>query len=165
MKNNPLGIVVALVVGVAIGYCGHGYIGHTQARRAQAADLRAIDQLNLDDIAVTLTQDPKGLLDEWSDDGVRMSPGSPPTAGKQAIAAENEKFRAQYPDFKVFSYSPNLKEMRTTVSGDWAIETGTMDAKYQLSAKDEPVTAHVNFMRLLKRQSDGTWKFAMVELK
>jgi hypothetical protein len=34
-----------------------------------------------------------------------------------------------------------------------------------MSAKDNPVTVSGEAMRLLKRQSDGSWKFALVGLK
>jgi hypothetical protein len=34
-----------------------------------------------------------------------------------------------------------------------------------LSAKDNPVTVSDKGMRLLKRQSDGSWKFALVGLR
>ena len=70
--------------------------GHTSPHRTdtRAADLAAIEKLHREDIEVTLSQDPKGLIDEWAEDGVRFTPGSPPAVGKQAIGAENEKFQA-----------------------------------------------------------------------
>lgn len=83
--------------------------------------------------------------------------------GKQAIKADNEKFRIAYPDFKVLKYAPDIKDIQ--VADGWAIEVGDSEATYKMSAKDNPVSVHDKGMRLLKRQSDGSWKFALVGMK
>jgi hypothetical protein len=95
---------------------------------------------------------------------VRFSPaGGPPTIGKQAIAAENAKFRVDYPDFKVLKYSPTIKSLQ--IADDWAIEVGVANATFQLTAKDAPTTVNDTGVRLIKRQPDGSWKFALGGLK
>jgi len=100
----------------------------------------------------------------WAEDGVRLGPGRPPAIGRQAIAAENEQFHAQFPEFKVLRYAPVLVEVQ--IAGGWAIEVGNADAAYKMSSKDEPVTVKAQgVVRVLKRQSDGSWKFAVVGLK
>jgi hypothetical protein len=63
----------------------------------------------------------------------------------------------------VLSYAPNIKDVQ--IADGWAIEVGSVEATYRLSAKDNPVNANDKGMRLLKRQSDGSWKFALVGLK
>ena len=128
-----------------------------------AADLAAIEKLHQEDIEVTLSQDPKGLVDIWAEDGMRFHPGGPPAFGKQAIEAENQKFHAANPDFKVLKYATDVKEIQ--IVDDWAIEVGSTEATYKMSAKDDPVSLNFKGMRLLKRQSDGSWKFALVGLK
>lgn len=125
----------------------------------------AIKKLEQEDIAVTLSQDPQGLVEVWAEDGVRFKPGSSPTIGKQAIAAENEKFHAQYPEFKVLKYAPGLATAQIAIVDGWAIEVASGDATYKMSGKDNPVSVQGKNMRLLKRQSDGSWKFALVGLK
>ena len=77
------------------------------ARRSEAtaADLAAIEKLHQIDIEFTRSQDYKRLMDIWSEDAVRFMPGSPPDVGKQAILADNEKFAAEYPSFKVLRYA------------------------------------------------------------
>jgi ketosteroid isomerase-like protein len=112
-----------------------------------------------------LSQDLKGLADVWAEDGVRITPGNPPTVGKAAIAAENEKGHAEHPEFKVLKYAPDVKNLQIAIADGWAIEVGSMEATYRLSAKDNPVNVNDKGMRLLKRQSDGSWKFALVGLK
>ena len=159
MKRICAFVTIAFIAGVGIGY----FARIALQRRAHAADLAAIEKLHQEDVAVTLTQDPKGLVDVWAEDGVRIDPEGPPAIGKQAIGAENDKVHAQYPEFKVLKYAPEIAEIE--IADGWAIEVGNTVATYRLSAKDEPVSVNDKGMRLLKRQSDGSWKFALVGLK
>src|SRR5271170_5263517 len=104
MRRISVFVTIALLAGFVIGYFTRSAAGMLQ-RRTHAADLAAIERAHQQDIAATLTQDPKGLIDLWAEDGVAFYPGGPPAVGKQAIGAENEKFHAQYPGFKVLSYT------------------------------------------------------------
>jgi hypothetical protein len=157
-------IVIAFLAGRGIGEFAQSARTAAQERSdAHGADFAAIAKLNQQDIEVTLSQDPQGLIDIWSDDGVRIHEGSPPVVGKQAIGAENEKVHSQHPEFKVLKYSTEITNVQ--IADGWAIEVGNVEALYRTSAKDEPVNLKDTGMRLLKRQSDGSWKFALVGLK
>ena len=159
MIQTSLVTVLAFVVGLGIGY----FARSLRAAIVERKDLAAIAKLNEQDIEVTLSQDPQGLIDVWSDDGVRINEGSPPVVGKQAIGAENEKVHAQYPEFKVSKYTTEITKVQ--IADGWAIEVGNVEAIYRMSAKGEPVNLKDTGMRLLKRQNDGSWKFALVGLK
>jgi hypothetical protein len=101
-SRNFAGTILVFVAGLGIGYFARrAGIGVAEKTDTHAADLAAIEKLHQEDVAVTLTQDPKGLMDVWRDDGIRINPGSPPVAGRQAIQADNEKLHAIYPEFKV----------------------------------------------------------------
>ena len=165
MRRTSLFIAIAFLAGLAIGlFARSAGMDTLQRSNAHVADLAGIKKLEQEDIEVTLSQDPKGLVDVWAEDGVRIGPGRPPTVGKQAIAAENEKFRAQFPEFKVLKYAPIITEVQ--IAGAWAIEVGNADAAYRMSANDDPVSVNEKgSVRVLKRQSDGSWKFAVVGLK
>ena len=164
MRRISVFMTIAFLAGLGIGYFARSAgMGTLQRRDTRAADLAAIEKLHQEDIEVTLSQDPKGLIDIWAEDAVRFNPGSPPAVGKQAIQAENEKVHAQYPGFKVLSYAPAFKDVQ--IADGWAIEVGYFEATYKLSAKDNPVSLQDKGMRVLKRQSDGSWKFALVGLK
>jgi uncharacterized protein (TIGR02246 family) len=163
MRRTSLVTILVFVAGLGIGYFARSAVGTLQQRYTHKADLAAIEKLNQEDIEVTLSQDPQGLIDVWSDDGVRIHEGSPPVVGKQAIGAENEKVHSQYPEFKVLKYTTEITNVQIT--DGWAIEVGNVEAIYRMSAKDEPVNLRDTGMRLLKRQSDGSWKFALVGLK
>jgi hypothetical protein len=39
------------------------------------------------------------------------------------------------------------------------------NATLKMSAKDDPITVQQKLVRVLKRQSDGSWKFALVGQK
>jgi hypothetical protein len=160
-------VTIAFLAGLGIGFSAHSAAVDTLLRRdTHAADLGAIEKLHQKDIDVTLSQEPKGLIDVWDEDGVRLTPGRPAVIGKKAIEADNQKFRAQYPEFQVLKYDPDLKHGQIAIADGWAIEVGSGEATYKLSAKDNPIIVpKTEGVRVLKRQSDGSWKFAVVGLK
>jgi ketosteroid isomerase-like protein len=155
-------LTVAFVAGLGIGYFARSPVSNLQLRQAHAADLAGIEKLRQKDIEVTLSQDPQGLIDIWTEDAVRYVPGKPPVVGKQAIAADNEKGRAANPDFKVLSYAPKFKNMQ--IEGDLACEWFEFEAKFTLSAERRPDSLHGKGLRVLRRQNDGSWKFAVLTL-
>jgi len=125
--------------------------------------LAAIEKLHKADVVATLTQDPSALTSLWSDDAVNLGFPGPPVVGIKAMKEAYEKFRADYPDFKVLKYAPDAKDVQ--IVDGWAIEVISGESTYKMSAKDNPVTVTGKSMRVLKRQSDGSWKFALVGLK
>jgi uncharacterized protein (TIGR02246 family) len=158
--RRPLITVLVFVVGLGIGYFARSALTAMLERRTHTADLAAIEKLHQEDIEATLSQDPKGLIDLWTEDGVRLNPGSPPVVGKQAILADNEKAHAQYPGFKVLSFAPEPKELQ--IADGWAYEWGEIETVYKLSPESPPVSLHAKGVRVMRRQSDGSWKLAVV---
>ena len=122
--------------------------------------MAGIEKLHQKDIEVTLSQDPKGLLDIWTEDAVRFIPGNPPAVGKQAIQAENAAARAQFPGFKVLSYSAEYKS--TQVEGAMACEWGEHRAQYKLSQETPAASLDLQAFHVLRRQTDGSWKFVVL---
>ena len=98
-----------------------------------------------------------------ADDGVKIDAPSGSVVGTKAIGAAYAKFRAQYPEFCILKYVLNYKDMQTAIADEWAIEVGSnTDITYKMSANATPVAVpRTKGMRLLKRQSDGSWKFAL----
>jgi ketosteroid isomerase-like protein len=74
--------------------------------------------------------------------------------------AENEKFWAEHPDFKVLSYLPEIKDVQ--VADGVAIEWGYFGATYELSQEAPPLSYRGQVLRVLRRESDGSWKLARV---
>ena len=151
---------------------GFGFSSFSRANRAgkppqqkssQESDLAAIEKLHKADIEATLKQDPAALVSVWSQDAVKLDVPGSPVVGLKALSEMYEKFRADYPDFKVLKYAPVITEVQ--IVDGWAIEVGTFEATYKMSAKDAPVSVSDKGVRVLKRQIDGSWKFAVVGLK
>jgi uncharacterized protein (TIGR02246 family) len=162
--RRALLLTLVFLAGLAIGYIARNAgMGVSHKPVPHSADLAAIEKLHKADVAATLTQDPVSMTNLWSDDGVNLGATGTPVVGIKAMAEMYEQFRAANPDFKVLSYVSEIKDIQ--FSGDWAIEVGNVQATYKLSAKGAPVNVNDKGMRLLKRQSDGSWKFALVGLK
>src|SRR5208283_881329 len=112
MRRTSLITILVFVAGLGIGYFARGAVGTLQQRYTHKADLAAIEKLHQEDNEFTRSQDYKRLMDIWSEDAVRFMPGSPPDVGKQAILADNEKFAAQYPGFKVLRYAAKYRNIQ-----------------------------------------------------
>jgi len=161
MRRTSLVTILVFVAGLGIGYFARSAMG-TLERRTHATDLAAIERLHQKDIEVTLPQDPKGLIDIFTEDAVRFAPGKPPVVGKQAIQADNEKGRAEYPGFKVLSYAPKYRNIQ--IEDGLAFEWFETEAKFKLSPEAPPASWHGKGLRVMRRQSDGSWKFAVLIL-
>jgi hypothetical protein len=163
VRRISLFVTIAFLGGLGIGvFTRSAAVAASQQNDTRVADLAAIDKLNKADEACTLTQDPAGLTALWSDDGVKVDVPRGPAVGIKALGEMYAKFRAQYPEFKVLKYAPDYKDMQTAIVDGWAIEVGGTAATYKMSASAIPVTTpSTKGMRLLKRQPDGSWKFAL----
>lgn len=161
-----IAIALAFLVGLAIGYYARGVIGSLQHKDAHSTDLAAIEKLHRADEECTLTQAPHCLTTLWSEDGINLGFAGPPVVGIKDMGNAYAKFRADYPDFQVLKYAPDYKDMQTVIVDEWAIEVGYTDAIFKISANAAPISPpRTKDMRLLKRQSNGSWKFALVGLK
>jgi uncharacterized protein (TIGR02246 family) len=160
MRRTSVLVVIVFVAGLGIGYFARSAgIGTTRRWDTHAADLAAIEKLHKKNIEVTLSQDPQGLLDLWTEDGVLLEPGSLPVVGKQAIQIYNKNGHAANPGFKVLSYEPTFKEIQ--IADGWAYEWGETDARFTMSPEGPAVSLHIKGVRVLRRQSDGSWKMAL----
>lgn len=163
MRRTSGFAAIAFLAGLAIGFfarsAGPGTLLRSDTR---AADLAAIEKLHRADIETTMTQDPRSLTALFSDDAVNLVFPAP-VVGIKAMQEAFEKFRTEHPDFQVLKYAPDYKDVQ--IADGWAIEVGNLASTYKMSAKDNPVSVQDKGMRVLKRQSDGPWKFALVGLK
>lgn len=125
-----------------------------------AVDRAGIEKLRKADIDATLTQDPSALSSLWSDHGVNLQSPAGPVVGLQALNELYAKFRVAHPNFKVLKYSPEFKDLQ--IVDGWAIESVDANGTFKMSAMDDPVAVQQKLLRVLKRQSDGSWKFALV---
>jgi ketosteroid isomerase-like protein len=125
-----------------------------------ATDRAGIEKLRQADMDATLTQDTSALTTLWSDDGVNLQSTTGPVVGLKALNELYAKFRSEHPEFRVLKYSPEFNDLQ--IVDGWAIESVDANGTFKMTAKDEPVTVQQKLLRVLKRQSDGSWKFALV---
>jgi ketosteroid isomerase-like protein len=162
MKRTSVFVTIGFLAGLGTGFFAHSAgVGRLFRRDPHAADLAAIEKLHQIDIEFTRSQD-KRLMDIWSEDAVRFMPGSPPDVGKQAILADNEKFAAEYPGFKVLRYAAKYKNIQ--IEDGLACEWGEHESQFKMSPEAPPVSWRGTGFHVLKRQSDGSWKFALMIL-
>jgi hypothetical protein len=124
------------------------------------ADRTGVEKLRKADIDATLTQDPSALTTLWSEDGVNLQSPDGPVVGLKALHELYAKFRVEHPGFKVLKYSPEFTDLQ--IVDGWAMESVDANGTFTMSAKDAPVAVQQKLLRVLKRQSDGSWKFALV---
>jgi ketosteroid isomerase-like protein len=86
---------------------------------------------------------------------VRLLPGSPGEVGQAAIYAADKREEAAGSGRNV-CYRPEIKDLE--VSGDWAFEWDYFS--YNQAGLPKPIRGKV--LRIMKRQPDGSWKFARV---
>jgi ketosteroid isomerase-like protein len=124
------------------------------------AAMTGIKKLHDLDQRVTLLNDPKALSGEWTEDAVRLTPDAPPDVGKSAIFSSDERSIANAPGSAIGSYRPEIRDVR--VVGDWAFEWGVFEGGYREAANKPVETIHGKVLRVLRRESNGEWKFARV---
>lgn len=161
MTKSPLRLaIIILALGAAFGIWRA--IGRAPNRVAAApdSDLQAIQKLHQQDIDATLAHDPQALADLFTDDAVLLEPGAPAVIGKPAILAENKKDSLEHPNTKIVSYKPEIKDLQ--VVDGWAFEWDTFEGSYKESDKAEVKSFRAKALRILRKQPDGSWKFARV---
>jgi uncharacterized protein (TIGR02246 family) len=159
-RSIPWLAIFVLAIAAAFGIWTVIGRASTRAAATSESDLQAIQRLHQRDIDATLARDPQALADLFTDDAVLLEPGVPAVIGKPAILADNKKDSLEHPDAKVVSYKPEIKDLQ--VVDGWAFEWDTFEASYKESEKAEVKSFRAKALRILKRQPDGSWKFARV---
>ena len=124
-------------------------------RSAQQART-AIEQLHKQDVAATFSGKADDLAQLWDNEAVRISPGGPAEIGKAAIYAGDKREEASGFAGHTVCYNPEIKDLQ--IAGDWAFEWGYFS--YKGTGDSKPERGKV--LRVIKRQQDGSWKFARV---
>ena len=123
-------------------------------------DRIAIERLHEQDIAATLTDDADQLAKLWDQDAVRLQSGSPAEVGKATIYTNDKRWQANLHGGRTLSYKPNLKDLQ--IVDGWAFEWGTFEVRFRESERGSEKVLNGKILRVLKKQEDGSWKFARV---
>jgi len=127
---------------------------------SNVSDLASIAVLHQQDVAATLSRNPRALANLWTDDAVRMQPGGPGEVGRRAIYIDDSTQHSLSPRTQILRYEPVIRNVQ--IVGDWAIEWGHFEGAYKRFPADSLRTIRGNLLRVLQRQSDGSWRFARV---
>jgi len=111
--------------------------------------------LTQDWLAAVRAKDIPRLAGMVTDDAVFLPPGFPPIRGKQAVEAMYQSF---FPPFRSLEQTVCLEEVQ--VAGDWAFAWGTEKFALVPQSGGAPIEMQGQGMSILKRQPDGSWKFA-----
>ena len=122
---------------------------------AQEAKL-GIERLHQQDVEATLSDKADELAKLWDNEAVRIQPGSPPEVGKATIYAHDKRWEGKSDRPSTLCYKSEIKDVQ--IAGDWAFEWGYFS--YKDSSNPKPMRGKV--LRVMKRQPDGSWKFARV---
>jgi uncharacterized protein (TIGR02246 family) len=115
-----------------------------------------IEALRRRDIEASLRLDGEALASLWTEDGVALAPGKPPTRGRAAMHERLAAVTATRKVREVLEYREEFEE--TLVFGDTAVEWGCISGS-ERDRKTGAVTAsRFHVMRILRRQPDGSWR-------
>jgi ketosteroid isomerase-like protein len=146
--------LAAIFVALAAGYLSAG------ALPSDEQDRRAIEQLHQQDIAASLTDDADQLTKLWDQDAVRLQSGSPAEVGKATIFFNDKRWQANLHGGRTLSYTPDLKDLQ--IVDGWAFEWGTFEVTFRETEHGSQKVLHGKILRVLRKQADGSWKFARV---
>ena len=127
-----------------------------QTQSSLDADRRAIEALNEHDVKAALANDVDAIVSQWTDDFVVLPPVGPIVRGRTANLAAAELGKEQMQALIPLEYVVDFEEI--TVVGDYAFEWGTYRGTARPRAGGSDVTFSGKLMRILQRQSDGSWK-------
>src|SRR5438067_5344247 len=152
MKQIP-GKIMAIVGSLAASAATAAFA--YQNNSAEQARI-GIGQLHQLEVEATLSDKADELAKLWDSEAVRIQPGRPAEIGKVEIYANDKRWEAKPDRPRTLCYKSDIKDVR--IAGEWAFEWGYIS--YKDSSNPKPMRGKV--LRVMKRQPDGSWKFARV---
>ena len=124
---------------------------HTAAP-SHAADEAAIAAFNQRYLQAINDGDIATLSSLTTQDHIMIASGRPPTVGKEANDAANGR------GFKLYDIDETWTPVETVISGDLAYQRGTFTVAAQPKAGGTALSTKGNFLRIYRRQADGSWR-------
>lgn len=122
----------------------------------QKADLKAIEELHRKDIAANKAYDVEALAALWTEDVVTMPPSTTPVVGKKANIELLKAVEEQAKLVTIMEYEQKWEEVQ--ILGDYAYEWGIFRSIVKLKTANETMRSEFRVMRILKRDTDGSWR-------
>ena len=121
-------------------------------------DLKGIERLHEQDKEATLADSADQLAKLWDKDAVRFHAERPAEIGAAVIYADDKQWEMSSGRERTLCYDMEVQDIQ--IAGDWAFEWGY--GSYKIARGDKETVQYAKLMRVIKRQSDGTWRFARV---
>src|SRR5215468_5684039 len=148
--GGTLLVVTMLVAGTGIALSAR----HPSLKQ----DMIGIERLHEQDKEATLSDSADQLAKLWDRDGVRFPAGRPAEIGVAVIFADDKQWEMSSGRERSLCYDLEVQDIQ--IAGDWAFEWGY--GSYKIARGDKETVQYAKLMRVMKRQSDGTWRFARV---
>ncbi len=117
-----------------------------------------IEELHRKDVIASKAGDVATLGSLWTEDGVALPPNHAPVIGIKAIREWLNQNRLDTTKLELTEYVLDFREIR--VFGDTAFEWARSRVTVHPKGNAKDIHASGNLMRILKRESDGSWKVA-----
>lgn len=145
--NRFISLTTMVVAGLLIGCSGVA----TKAS-SKAAVEAAIADFNRQYLKAINDGDIVALSRLTTDDHIMSMPGRAPIVGKAANDAVNGRA------FEQFKFTERWQPVETAIDGDLAYQRGAFTVDAAPKAGGEARHMSGNFLRIYKRQPDGSWK-------
>ena len=143
-------------VGVLVAALGTTFMA--RENRTVEQDRAGIERLHQQDVAATLSDSADQLAKLWDKDAVRFPLTHPVEIGAAVIYADDKQWEMSSGREHTLCYDMEVQDIQ--IAGDWAFEWGYGSLK---NAKAGKVSiGYGTVMRVMKRQPDGSWRFARV---
>src|SRR5215813_13052926 len=128
------------------------------SHRSVKQDMNGIERLHEQDKEATLSDSADQLAKLWDKDAVRFLADRPAEIGAAVIYADDKQWEMSSGRERSLCYDLEIQDIQ--IAGDWAFEWGY--GSYKIAKGDKESIQYGKLLRVMRRQADGTWRFARV---
>ena len=144
--------IYLLFVAMGLGACLTGCAATRTGPDSTAVDLAAITEFNQRYLQAINDGDIAALSALTTEEHIMLAPNRPLLIGKEANDTANGRA------FELFDFDETWAPVETEISGDWAWQRGTFKVIATPKASGASRTLQGNFLRIYRRQPDGSWR-------
>jgi len=119
-------------------------------------DMIGIQRLHEQDKEATLSDSADQLAKLWDKEAIRFPADRPAEIGAAVIYADDKQWEMNSGRERSLCYDLETQDIQ--IAGDWAFEWGY--GSYKIAKGDKVSVQYGKVMRVMKKRSDGTWRFA-----
>ncbi len=150
--------LLILLMATSAFFCGCSTTSPTGSpahlNTAPPGDLAAIRKLFAENAVALTAGDLAALAGIYEEDAIELPPNSPALTGWEAIRSTLEN------GFKGIKVAATIKVVEVSAAKSWAFARGTYRTVTTPEGGGQPTVATGNWLDILRRQPDGSWKIA-----